>query len=320
MKILTTSVAFSLPLALHSLTAQVYTQVDLSSYLNYDGVITQNEINYASANHASGSNYRVGQIIGENNMKNGQAYTDDGSAGAGDALPSDGIIGGGKYQISTAFDNGTDYSAPSSNLVRIVGDSSTPSETLTMVLDGSEQGQYSGINFAFVTYNGGSSTSYRSTISVTYTDATTDVILLTQGTSVGGLGGGLFGADNFANATDSTSFTNEAPGTGETVTLNNLITTIDYAGITGSSSANSQRSLIRSGPTSIWEFSEDLALDSSKVLESISITIKSGGTNRASYMNVFGTTLVAVPEPSAYASILGLVGLTLALSRRSRRP
>ncbi len=293
----------------------IYTQIDLSSHLNYDAVGTQDEVTYA--NTFTG-NRRLSDIQGEHSILNSTAYTNQGSVGTGDiGLPDDGLLGSGKYQISTAFDNGTDFSTPTSNILRLQANNTTPTLTQTITLAPGEQGQYSGVNLAFSVQRAASASGYSSQISVTYSDATSSVILLTNGES-DDTPRGTFGSNNFNTGTDSYTFTNEAPGTGETVSLSNLIATTEFLGTSGSAGSNNAQSLIRAGTTSIWEFSNDLPLDPTKTLQSIEIQLTRGGSNRNNTLHVFGATLVtAIPEPTV-AAYLGLGLLSFIFLRRRR--
>lgn len=197
-------------------------------------------------------------------------------------------------------------------MLLIGASNTTPTATATLTLAPGQQGQYDAVNFVFVSSRASDASGYSSQISVTYTDASSEVIMLTTRANSGR---GTFGSANFGLTSDAYTFTNEAPGAGETVSLSNVIASTDFLGITGSGS--SQRSQIRPGTASLWEFSQDIALDSSKTLESISFQLTRGGVNRDNRLYVAGTTLVTIPEPNTLVLVaLAFLGMFTVLRRK----
>ncbi len=301
------------------MSAVTYTQVDLSAHYNYDGVGTQDEIDYAATQQDGVNPYKLSDILGNHSLSNAQAYTPESSPGAGDGLPLNGSLAGGKYVISTAFDDSASgFSIASPNLVLIQANNTNTTITKTFTLSLAEQGQYDAFNLAFAVQRSANANGFTSEISVSYTDASSEVVLLTTHSNVPSTDAvrGVFGSNNFQLISDSYTFENEAPD-GGTISLSNLVATTDYLGLTGSGA--SQRSLIRSGTSSLWEFSQDLSLDSSKTLESITIELTRGGVNRDSNLFLAGATLVVIPEPGT-SMLVASAGFCTAMLRRRRLP
>lgn len=299
------------------LNAAVWVQFDLSSYYNYDGVGTQNEISaVAGDTPITGTADTLSEHLGDHNIINNLAFANQASVPGGQtALPNDGILvvgGESKYQLSTAYDNGTDYLTKSNNVLRIVANNTTPTQIQTITLAPGDQGQYQSFNLAMTVQRAASASTYSSQITVSYSDATTAVVMLTND-GVGDVPRGTFGSNNFGLTSDAYTFTNEAPGTGETVSFSNVLASTYYQGLSGSSP--SQVTSIRSGTASIFEFGSDIPLDSSKVLQSIEIQLTRGGSNRDNNLFVWGISAQAIPEPGS-VSLLACGGLLLLLLRR----
>lgn len=297
--------------------AQVYTPFDISANYNYDAVGTPDEIAVQAPDGVNA--YTLADRLGNHSIGNKLAFAPETTPGAGNALPYDGSLLGGKYTISTAFDNGTDFLTKSNNTVLVQGDNTNPTQAITFTLPVGQQAQYDAINMAFVVQRSSNASGYSSQITVTYTDASSEVIMLTNAIGDGSTQRGTFGSNNFSLADDTYSFTNEAPLRSETVTLSNVAYFPNrYLGLSGSGA--SQRSEIRStDDTAIWEFADDIDIDSSKTLESITVQLTRGGVNRNNSLYVFGVTGVVIPEPQTYALVAGLGCLALAAIRRRRR-
>ncbi len=310
----TYSIAISM-LAL-PLQAATYIQFDLTSYLNYDAVGTQNEVTAVNVQTpVDGTADTVDQQLGGHNIANRTAYTDQASVPGGQTgLPADGVLLSGKYQISTAYDNGTDFLTSSSNVVQILANNTNTTQTQVFTLGLAQQAQYSSFNLAFTVQRASSASTYSSQIKVNYTDTTSTVVMLTND-GAGDVPRGTFGSNQFALSADSYTFTNEAPGTGETVSMSNVHTSTYFLGLSGS--GTSQVSSIRSGDHGIFEFANDISLDPTKTLQSIEIQLTRGGVNRDNALYVWGISGVLVPEPG----VIGLLasGSLLILLRRRKR-
>lgn len=305
-------------LALAAATASAQTvQFDLSSSFNYDGVGTQNEV---TANVPANGNFLVNSLGDHSINGNNRSLSNQGSVTSGTALPDDGVIGGGKYQISTVFDNGTDYLTKVNNTTQLAAAGSGTVVTYTYNLTPEEQGQYTSFNFLSNSQRDASATGYRSWVEAVYSDGT--VILIDTGLSDSGdLVRGTIGNNNVTKDSDTYTFLNTAPGATNTVGVSNA-----YVMDRGLSQSGSTQS-VRSGTFGIYEVDydaltvgvTDIPLDPGRTLEALNFNIRSAGVNRDQELYVWAISATPVPEPATYALLFAAVALGVAIRRRSRR-
>lgn len=290
-----------------SLSAQ-YIQFDLTSSLNYDGVGTQNEV---TANVPGNGNFLFNSIGDHGIKNNSRGYTNQGSVGSGTAIPEDGILGGGKYQVSTAFDNGTDYLTKSNNMVRLAAVGGGDVDTFAFSLAPGEQGQYTSFNFLNTSQRDASATGYRTWVEAVYADGT--VTVLDTGLSDSGdINRGTIGNNNFESSTDTYTFVNQAPDTGNTVGVTAVSVMDRGLGQTGS--VNSVRSATRG----LWEIDGDVPLDSSRTLIGLNFNIRAAGTNRDQEFYILGISATPIPEPSTYGLLFAAATLGVVIIRRRK--
>lgn len=308
-----------LPLA--QVCGQVYTHVDLTSLLDYDAVGTSSEIAVQASD--SVNPYTLADRIGNHSIGNKIAFINQDSLTTGTGLPANGILMDGKYQISTAYDDpDAGFLVKSNNAIQMSANNTLQMDVLTVNLAPEQQGQYSAFNMTYLVNRSSTlnNAQYSSKITVFYTDASSEVIMLTTATGDGSVDRGTFGSSNWQLSSDDYTFTNEAPDRGETVSVSNVISNSRILGLTGSGA--SQRSTISSSTGSLWEFGSDIPIDDSKVLSSIEVAITRGGgptSNRNNTLYVFGMTLVTVPEPQTYALLFGVAVLGVVGVLRRRR-
>ncbi len=287
-----------------------FVELDISSYYNYDGVATSDEI---TANVPGNGNF-LKDSLGDHNMGNSRGFANQASVGANTGLPDSGVVtgaGGRTYGISSNFDNGTDYLTAADNMIHLRADNSTASDSITLTLSGADQQQYSDFNLAYVTRIDATASNYRSYITATYTDASSAIVVDT-GLS-GGVTGGSFGLTNLNQTSSAYTFTNQAPGTGETIGIT------PAHSMTYSLAQSGPSNSIRNTAATLWEFDSAIALDSSKTLESLTITVNRGGgstSNRSQDLFVLGVTATAIPEPSSLILLVCALGGFLLLRRK----
>lgn len=103
---------------------------------------------------------------------------------------------------------------------------------------------------------------------------------------------------------------NQAPGTGETIGLSNVLTMTQILGQSGSYQA------IRSGTASLWQFDPAIALDPTRELEGFTFNVQRSGTNRNQKLFVLAMNAEqAIPEP-ATAGVATIAGAMLLLRRK----
>lgn len=299
-----------------ALTGQAgFVEFDISSYVDYDGVATSNEM---TANVPINGNY-LKDSVGDHDISNRRAYANQGSVGSGTALPDTGTLtgaGGRTYSISSTFDNGTDYLTPADNMIHLRADNSTASDSVTITLSGANQQQYSDFNLAFVSRIDSTANNYRSWITATYTDASSAIVVDT-GLS-GGVAGGSFGLTNLEQSSSAYTFTNVAPGTGGIIGITPVLTMNRFLGQSGSTNS------IRSGTASVWEFDSSIALDTTKILESLTITVNRGGgstSNRSQdlyVLGITGTSFTPIPELSSLMLFITAGACSVLILRRRK--
>lgn len=273
--------------------------LDISSYYNYDAVGTRTEYNYVVG---GGLNSYVNGYLGDHALSNSnRTYTNQSSVPVGQvAMPDSGLLSGGgwTYQVSTAWDNGVGDVKSNNSVVMSAAGNTTKSTTFT--LGAGQQMNYDALNIAFVAARGGSAT-HRSYITANYTDATSQIVYDTG--TVAGTVGGTFGSAG-GNSQGGFSFATDTD-----TSVQNLLDSSYFLGQSGSSQS------IRSGEASVWQFSNAIALNPDKALESFTITLVSQSSGRTTSLWMFGATANAVPEPAAAMMLLPLAAL---LRRRSR--
>jgi len=299
-----------------TLSAQ-FTQFDISSSFDYDGVATSNEI---SAN-VPGNGVFLRQSLGNHSINgNSRAFANQGSVASGTALPDDGILGGGKYQMSTQFDNGTDYLTKENNMIGLATTGANTVDSVTINLAPSEQGQYTSFNFLFVSQRDGAKENYRTWVEVIYSDGTVTVLDTGLSNAAGNDPRGTLGGNNLLAATDTTTYVNQAPGAINTAGVSNVLT-MDR-GLAQSGSNNT----IRSGTFSIWEVdydstiggTTDIPLDSGRTVLGFTFNIRAASSsNRDQELYIPAISATPVPEPATYA--LGFSGLALIATALIRR-
>jgi len=303
-------------LALSGAAAQAqYTQFDLSTSYNYDAVATSNEL---STNVPDNGNF-LSESPGQHSITNQRAYINQGSVGSGTAFTDSGDIGG-KYTVSTVFDNGTDYLTPVSNVVRLSASGTGTIDTFTLNLQPGEQGQYTAFNFLSVVERDDAKAGYRTWVEAIYSDGA-EIVLDTGLSDSGDTVRGTIGYDNLEKLTDSTTFVNQAPGATNTAGVSNAYPMNRGLGITGSSNA------IRSDDRGIWEVdydaltvgTADIPLDSGRTLLGLSFNIRSAGVNRDQDLYIAAVSATPVPEPATYALFFAAGVLAMTLWRRQRR-
>lgn len=292
-----------------------YVQFDLSGSFDYDAVGTQDEV---STNVPDNGNF-LSLSMGEHDLGNRRALSNQGSVTSGTALPDDGVIADGKYQISTIFDNGTDFLTPVDNTTELAAEGTGTVDTLAFTLAPEEQGRYTSFNFLTNSKRDASKGGYRTWVEAVYSDGT--VIVVDTGLSDGAdTVRGSLGNNNVSRDADPTTFVNQAPDTSNTVGLNNA-QVMDR----GLSQAGSTQS-VRSGTFGIYEVDydamnvgvSDIPLDGDRTLEGLNFNIRSAGVNRDQSLYIWAISATPVPEPGAYALAFGaLTLLASAVIRRS---
>jgi hypothetical protein len=279
----------------------------ITAACNYDAVGTQNEITYANTKTG---NHRLTDILGGHNLAQaGMALTSTASLSSGTAMPPYGVIG--NYAGSFAYDKNSSgtYSA-SSNCVHLIASatsSTTVSASITIpltstVTDASgghsvnEEYNYNDLNFLFVQCRSTGAGTYRTIISVTYTDGTTATLKDTGAVTVAanGAGGtigsaGIGGQGGLNNSTDTdTSVTNEYSS--------------PYGVVTTGTSGSYSSVISSTAGSNLWQMTTPLALTSSKVLASVTFQVQASQAGMWNELTVFGMDADLTPYTPPPAS------------------
>jgi len=303
-------------------------QIDMSAAYNYDAVGTADEVSWSSAANFPGQNRRLSDTIGNHSLSSAGAnnttrsYVNQASAGAGKTgLPDSGALGG--YAISQNFQNGnaTDGFVPALNAARVTAtatSSSLTTQSLTVTLTALQQTNYESFNILFLAGRSGSSGNYQTIITANYADFSSSIVYdsgLFTATAASQPGGSLGNAGvptlaggdggGFATSTDSSGL------------VTNVLTTTSQIRSAGSAGSNTAYSLIDGNAgSSIWELVSPIALDDSRVLQSLTFSLSASNNGRFNDLTIFGINATAVPEP-ATTVLIGL-GLSVVLFRRRR--
>jgi hypothetical protein len=258
----------------------------ISSTCNYDIVATSIE------DIANGSG-QLAYTIGDHNVdrqpsySTPHAYANQGSISGGVGIPDDGKVG--RYQLCTAFDNGSDGLTKSTNAIAFLSNwgvaGGNGDVERTIVLLPEQQAKYGEINVLFVSWRSGKGP-YRSWIKAAYRDGSSEMVVDTgnftdsdpSSTPGGTFGGaGVAGQGGILNTSDAYSFTNRAPNYPGTI-RHKLALSMDRR-LNGAT--------IGTGNAALWEFDPALALDSSKTLESLTIRMEAPSDNVNREGNLF---------------------------------
>jgi len=278
-------------------------QFDISSAYNYDAFGTSLEV---GANVPVNGNFLFDSIGDHSINGNRRAYANQGSVANGTAAPDNGQVG--PYQTATNFDNGTDGLAKVDNAVAIQTNNAGTIFSVTITLPVAQQGLYQSMNMLMVSRRDADHTSYRSWIEANYTDATSAVIVDTGDNGDQG-NTGTFGLSNLEKTADSTTFVNQAPGTGQTIGVSPVLTMDRLLSQGGSTQS------IRNGTATMWEFDQAIGLDPTRTLESFTVNLQRSGVNRNHSLFILAMNGQPVPEPAS-AAMIGLAGLMMIARRR----
>jgi len=265
----------------------------ITGALNYDAVGTQNEITYANTKTG---NHRLTDVLGQHNLAQaGMALTSTASLSSGTAMPPYGVIG--NFADSFAYDknsSGTYSAAP--NCVHLIA-SSTSSTTVSAsvtipltstVTDASgghsvnEEYNYNDLNFLFVQCRSTGAGTYRTIVSVTYTDGTTATLKDTGAVTVAanGVGGtigsaGIGGQGGLNNSTDTdTTVTNEYSS--------------PYGVVTTGASGNYSSAISSTVGSNLWQMTTPLPLTSTKLLASVTFQVQASQAGMWNELTIFG--------------------------------
>ncbi len=295
-------------------------------HFNLDSVFDYDIVGTANEDSATGGTKVAYSALGDHNGNRAAswqtpvAYVDQASAdaivGAGStAWPTNGLIAGGKYQLSTAFDNGTDYLTPVDNAISFQSNFGNSINDISKVvtLSLAEQQQYTWVNVVFTAYKQSNhSGGFQSSILAEYTDGSTEMLVDTglQTGDGGTFGGALVLGGGITNSTDDHTFANQAPNYPGTIGAN-LVLGMD---------ARLASAGIAAGTASLWEFDTNLAVDSTKVLESLTIRMRApnDSANRDGSLFVMAISGNAVPEPATMGLLLLAGAVALGAARRRR--
>jgi len=265
----------------------------ITAACNYDAVGTQNEITYANTKTG---NHRLTDVLGQHNLaQTGMALTSTASLTSGTAMPPYGVIG--NYAGSFAYDKNTSgtYTA-SPNCVHLIASatsSTTVSSSITIplistVTDASgghsvnEEYNYNDLNFLFVQCRSTGAGTYRTIVSVTYTDGATATLKDTGAVTVAanGVGGtigsaGIGGQGGLNNSTDTdTTVTNEYSS--------------PYGVVTTGASGSYSSVISSTVGSNLWQMTTPPALNSAKVLASVTFQVQASQAGQWNELTIFG--------------------------------
>ena len=267
--------------------------LDITASLNYDGVGTQNEITYADTKTG---NHRLTDVLGQHNLAQaGMAFTSTASLSSGTALPPYGVIG--NYARSFAYDknsSGTYVASPNCvHLIASATSSTTVSASITIpltstVTDASgghsinQEFNYNDLNFLFAQCRSTGAGTYRTIISVTYTDGTTATLKDTGAVTVAanGVGGtigsaGIGGQGGLNDSTDTdTTVTNEYSS--------------PYGVVTTGSSGSYSSVISSTVGSNLWQMTTPLTLNSAKLLASVTFQVQASQAGQWNELTIFG--------------------------------
>lgn len=324
-------------------------QLDMSSAFNFDAVGTPLEVTYGNANKVDNPRSADSADISGAVM---DALAPSAAGGGNHAIPNAGSIGGRAYsstalpvsgqyisgdrtyQLSTTWDDGTTGATKVNNSIYLnartagtvdyaTGLTYTSTRSVTLTLTAAQQQKYSDINFVLVSNRGTTNAAYETWITAMYTDSTsvdiydsdstsgyTGVFYTTVGGTIGS--GGIGTQGGFLNPTD----------TNPTLTnVSSSNTFLSYSGnINGGGThvISAQITTDTSAPidtVNLWRFTEALALDPTKTLQSITFNTYSSA-NSNNNLVIFAASATAAPEPASMA-LAALSGLGV-LARRRR--
>ncbi len=256
--------------------------LDLTSALNYDAVGTQNEITYCDSKTG---NRRLTDILGGHNLAQaGMALTSTASLTSGTAMPPWGVIG--NYACPFNYDSNSSgtYSA-TSNCVHLIASATsgtTVSSSVTITLDSNQQLNYNDLNFLFVQCRSTGAGTYRTIVSVTYTDGSTATLKDTGAVTVsaGGIGGtigsaGIGGQGGLNDSTDSDT------------TVSNQYST-PYGVVTTGTSGSYTSVISSTVGSNLWQLTTPLTLTSTKVLKSVTFQVQAAQAGMWNELTILG--------------------------------
>jgi hypothetical protein len=266
----------------------------IDSVLNYDAVGTQNEITYANGTASTG-NRRLTDVLGGHNLDQaGLAFTNTDSLAAGTALPRYNVIGNFTGIFKYDSKSGSTYTT-AKNCIHLIASATSGtvvSASVTIPLTGTvtdasgghtvnQEFNYNDLNFLFAQCRSTGAGTYRTIVSVTYTDGTTATLKDTGAVTVvasgvgGTLGGaGIGGQGGLTNSTDS-----DATVTNEFSSNDGVVTT--------GASGNFTSTISSSASTNLWQMTTPLPLTSSKILASVTFQVQASGTGMWNELTLF---------------------------------
>lgn len=277
--------------------------LNINAALNYDAVVTSEEISYANTHPTTSKAVNV--VLGQHSVKtaggsSGRCYVSQASLTTGFGMPSNGVVDG--FQCATTYGN-VAGNAPVPNVVEIsvtsTGTTAQASQTIT--LPASQQKPYSdlGILFCQSRSNSSSTAGYRTAVSVTYTDESTQTLFDTglvpvaaNNTPGGTLGSaGVNGVGGLESASDSSSAV--------------ALSTSFNRGATVSGSGTSAYTNIGSTTLTrnLWKPALPWALNSGKSLKSVTFTLAASTNGRFNSLYLFAMSATpAAPANALYVN------------------